>query len=117
VSVDGTAMPWDPFCLAVFRSLGRFARRLPTVSRQMNLAERKGFEGVLTPFGLRHPVLGGVLAAILWGTVMMLLFDLLSWFRAPLMMAILFGAGGCVGGIATGWSWSYTARTGHKPEV
>jgi len=46
---------------------------------------------------------------------MFIIFSVLTLFRFVLVMALLWGIGGAVFGVATGWYWSYTGRRGHPP--
>jgi hypothetical protein len=70
------------------------------------------YTGLLEPLASRRPLLAGAVAAPLYGAVMMLIADIVTAFRHPVMMAILWGVAGVLFGIAMAWYWSRAKRSG-----
>jgi hypothetical protein len=109
VVTEGGQSRWDRFWLAFFRLSERASRRAtPQTFRQRR-------ETALSRFGMRHPVLGGVVAAVVWGGAMFAVFSALTLFRVVELMAVLWAIGGASFGTAMGWYWSYQRRHGAPP--
>ena len=88
--------------------------RRPTMAAVYERAKRRS-STPLSRFGDRHPVLGGVVAGIVWGGTMFLIFSVLTLFRFEQFMAMLWGVGGVFFGTAMAWSWSYKRKHGRPP--
>jgi hypothetical protein len=68
----------------------------------------------LARFGQRHPLLGGVVAAAVWGGAMFLIFSVLTHFEFETLMAVLWSIGGIAFGAILGWTWSRARRAGEN---
>ena len=110
-------MPWDRAWLSFFRAAGAFARAFPLTSWQVARAEERGQTGLLSPLAAKRPLLAAVLVVPILAVPMMLLFDVLSWFRHPLAMAVLWLIAAGFVGLAMGWYWSFTKRMGQPPTI
>jgi O-antigen/teichoic acid export membrane protein len=74
-----------------------------------------GATGWIGRLGLRNPVLAGTAFGVLLAVTFLIVFDLMSRFRAPIAGALVAAAGGLFAGLALGWYYSFWKRTGSAP--
>ena len=105
---------WDRLWLAMFRRGQRRVENRERLSQVQAAAQRRG-DTPLSRFGKKHPLPGGIVAGVVWGAAMFMIFNVLTLFRLVYLMAALCAAGGVVFGTAMGWYWSYLRKHGRPP--
>jgi hypothetical protein len=99
---------WDRFWLGVYDVSNKLTvtvlgkQRFETIRGRSPLAKRLKV----------RPVLGGMVAGVIWGACMFIFFAVMEGFRQLVALAVIWGIGGALFGFAIGSLWSVLRRHG-----